>query len=452
VTNLRSILLVEDRLSWRGIIQELLEDVGFAVETAADYPSALPKIEAASFALAILDICLVRGDRNNRDGLHLAEILSRQSPPPPVLLMSGTVGLDSELHVPQNVVGYVDKTNFHRQRFLMKVGQATSREPEIRQWLSAMVQTSQPDPPEAVRSQPRGSQQAGGQVLVVEDSSNWQEILAELVEDTGLTAEVASSYGEALGKLRRHAFHLVVIDLKLVDESNRPASQIDEEDLFAGLQLVQRIPDVPIIVVSEYTTPRIVNPIADSSRDIHFFAKSEFKREEFKKLVAGLVSERIKCASLDRVKAIEGVLRNLHNRDALRVRARPLLPCLRFSRREQSDEEQFRELEEMVEEALARYRKAAVAEEKRHWRHTRRVSVDELASLIQDILEIRREDRELKAQPLSNAMLRYMVIERQYVRGDRREDIAHDYGFSLRALNDRRKEAILELCKLLPWR
>jgi CheY-like chemotaxis protein len=67
-----TILVVEDSLIWQTKLKRLLEREYYTVETARRYNEALDKVRSGSFDLVIIDLSLVPGDPDNRDGMKLA--------------------------------------------------------------------------------------------------------------------------------------------------------------------------------------------------------------------------------------------------------------------------------------------------------------------------------------------------------------------------------------------
>jgi len=116
-------------------------------------------------------------------------------------------------------------------------------------------------------------------ILIVEDEKNWQDLLHSIVEEEGYEAEIALSYGEALGELQRKAFSLAVVDLRLV-------SSTDEENL-DGMALLGDAFDrrVPVIIVTGYGTPTIVKKAYGEYGVFSFLEKKSFDSSRFRELM-----------------------------------------------------------------------------------------------------------------------------------------------------------------------
>lgn len=85
-------------------------------------------------------------------------------------------------------------------------------------------------------------------ILVVDDQSNWRELLQELLEPA-YTVETAASYDEAKKVLRRRAFHAVVSDQRLVDADKENIQGIFLLDDVKALQ-----DGTQVIIVTGYPT------------------------------------------------------------------------------------------------------------------------------------------------------------------------------------------------------
>ena len=75
------ILVVDDVIDWQNTIKGLLEDEGYAVETAGSFSTARQKLQNMFFDLAILDMRLDETDISNIDGLDkLARLIKAEYP------------------------------------------------------------------------------------------------------------------------------------------------------------------------------------------------------------------------------------------------------------------------------------------------------------------------------------------------------------------------------------
>lgn len=79
-----SILVLEDEAPARLLLVEALTRAGYRVETAADGPSGLAKLESGPFDVVLADLALPQ-----RSGLAIARSVKRLSPQTPVVLITG---------------------------------------------------------------------------------------------------------------------------------------------------------------------------------------------------------------------------------------------------------------------------------------------------------------------------------------------------------------------------
>lgn len=132
-------------------------------------------------------------------------------------------------------------------------------------------------------------------VLVVEDESNWRELIGDLVrnaaEELGITieVEVAPSCTEALNRLKSLSYDCVTIDNKL------PDGKMARTVLDRVSELDQR---VPVVVVSGAVKPDDVRDFFKDYKVDEFFWKKGFDPKQFKQTLRKLlVSEDSKLQS-----------------------------------------------------------------------------------------------------------------------------------------------------------
>ncbi len=81
----RPVLVVDDDVTMRQLVAEVLELAGYPVETAADGEAALAAVELARPSLIVTDLHMP-----NLDGAALVELLHQRGFDPPILLLTGT--------------------------------------------------------------------------------------------------------------------------------------------------------------------------------------------------------------------------------------------------------------------------------------------------------------------------------------------------------------------------
>lgn len=123
------ILVVENRKTWRDRLKRYLESEGYAVETAASYGEALGRLQHSDFDLAVVDLKL-GADEKNLDGVELLDDAAQREIPAIVVSGRATVGLARRVYADYDVVQFIDKQTFDRDRFVEIVEEALN--PAIR--------------------------------------------------------------------------------------------------------------------------------------------------------------------------------------------------------------------------------------------------------------------------------------------------------------------------------
>ena len=134
-------------------------------------------------------------------------------------------------------------------------------------------------------SQAEGPAASVGSALVVEDDAGWRSILFELLVDCGYQVRLCSSFGEALGHLRREKFQLALVDLSLtggkinMSDWDQPTSAQDLE----GYRLLAstRANGIPTIVVSGVANPADIEKTYQEQGIFAFMEKQSFDRRTF---------------------------------------------------------------------------------------------------------------------------------------------------------------------------
>ena len=124
-----------------------------------------------------------------------------------------------------------------------------------------------------------------GSALVVEDDAGWRSILFELLVDCGYQVRLCSSFGEALGYLRREKFQLAVVDLSLNGgklnitnwEQSTSAAELEGYRLLTSTRAI----GIPTIVVSGIANPLDIEKTYQEQGIFAFMEKQSFDRRTF---------------------------------------------------------------------------------------------------------------------------------------------------------------------------
>jgi DNA-binding NarL/FixJ family response regulator len=280
-------LIVEDNRSWQQILSEILTDAGLAVEVVDRVDAAIACLRANPHRLAVVDLSLEANDPHNQDGLRVLEAVRRQDPGCVPILLTGyaTVELAVSVLTEYGVYTCLRKESFQRAEFRQWVDQALASRPA-----RDAVAASDDGTGDALPDERAGTKieedTSPGQALVVEDDAGWRSILSELLSDAGYEVRLCSSYGEALGCLRRGKYAVAIVDLSLEGStmrgSNAWSGDPSAQDL-EGYRLLEstRAARIPAIVVSGVASADDVERAYAEHGVYACLAKQTFQRKAF---------------------------------------------------------------------------------------------------------------------------------------------------------------------------
>jgi ActR/RegA family two-component response regulator len=119
-----------------------------------------------------------------------------------------------------------------------------------------------------------------GRALIVEDDRSWQQILAEILADSGLEVDLADNLEQAIGAIRSDPHRLAVVDLSLVglDHSN-------QDGLLVLDALRDHDPHCRAILLTGYATAEQAVHAVTEHGAFTCLRKETFQRTEFKELI-----------------------------------------------------------------------------------------------------------------------------------------------------------------------
>jgi len=287
-------LLVDDDPNWQQILREILEDMGLEVDTAASL-AQVQKFASGPHRLAILDLCLEESDHHNQDGIRVADTIRLHDPDCILIMLTGhaTVELAVSVLTEHGVANCLRKEIFRRSEFKKLVQRTLEMAPPLTS--AALRPVLEHD--RAVEPVFRGGKPVI-EVLIVEDDTGWRGILQEILIDAGYRTRVSTSFGDALGALRRGRFGLAIVDLSLAGPAEEriargDAAGVNLSDL-EGYRLMTTIQSMgtPIIVLSGLSDPNSIERAYRERRIFAFLEKQNFERRSFLQTVQDvLVSE-----------------------------------------------------------------------------------------------------------------------------------------------------------------
>ena len=115
------ILIVDDNLDIRNIINDLIIDAGFKTRLAANYNQALTEIDIKLPDVAILDVKLDKGDN---DGIELLSYIKSKNKDIPVIIISGHANIEMAVKSLQHGAFEFIEKPFDQERLLNFVNRA----------------------------------------------------------------------------------------------------------------------------------------------------------------------------------------------------------------------------------------------------------------------------------------------------------------------------------------
>ena len=123
--------------------------------------------------------------------------------------------------------------------------------------------------------------------LVVEDNPGWQEILAEILSDMGLSVDVAGDSATAAARMAAGGYRLAVVDLSL---------RADDEGNQEGLRALETLstqPGCSAILLTGFATVEIAVAALKDYGAWTCLRKESFRRAEFKDVVGQILAQPV---------------------------------------------------------------------------------------------------------------------------------------------------------------
>ena len=280
-------LIVEDDHSWQQILSEILSDSGLDVDIADNVEHATHILKEHPHRLAVVDLSLSPNDHNNYDGLRVLDAVRRVDPNCQTILLTGfaTVELAVTALTDYGAFTFLRKESFHRSQFRDIINRVLLSAPH------SNIPTSAPPTTEiselATKAKTVMTRQSAERALVVEDDAGWRSILEEHLNDAGFSVRVCSSFGDALGFLRRERYTLAVIDLSLKGSIRYAWDKNKTDEPPEGYQLLAsaRSKGIPTIVVSGISEPQEIQRIYAEHFISAYIEKRAFDRAAFRRVV-----------------------------------------------------------------------------------------------------------------------------------------------------------------------
>jgi RNA polymerase sigma factor (sigma-70 family) len=117
--------------------------------------------------------------------------------------------------------------------------------------------------------------------MVVEDDTSWQQILSEILSDSGLIVDVASNLDEALHLIKTEPHRLALVDLSLAGSDHHN---------YDGLRILEAVkradPGCQTILLTGYATVELAVSVLMEYGAYSFLRKESFNRAQFRELIS----------------------------------------------------------------------------------------------------------------------------------------------------------------------
>lgn len=128
-----------------------------------------------------------------------------------------------------------------------------------------------------------------GRILVMDDEDKWRQELSNVLRRNGYTVDTVSTKAAALEHVQKKLYHLLVLDIRMVDPDE---SNIEGMDLLAELKRMNLLDAVEIIMLSAYGTKEQMREAFRRYSAADFQTKEDFSGRAFVESVNQIFAER----------------------------------------------------------------------------------------------------------------------------------------------------------------
>src|SRR5712691_5266073 len=127
-------------------------------------------------------------------------------------------------------------------------------------------------------------------VLVVDDLEKWREELVETLQHGGFEVDSASVASQALEQLNKSPYHVLVLDIRMVDadQSNTGGIELLKELEKRGLSEATKV-----IILSAYGTKEQMRVAFRDHKVADFLSKDDFNNRAFLESVRQVFSKEV---------------------------------------------------------------------------------------------------------------------------------------------------------------
>jgi CheY-like chemotaxis protein len=130
-----------------------------------------------------------------------------------------------------------------------------------------------------------------GRILIVDDEEVWRNEISETLQHGGFYVDATSSTAEALEYLQKNLYHLLVLDIRMVDADS---SNKEGLELLGELEKRGQREAIKVIMLSAYGTTEYMRTSFTEYHVVDFLSKGNFDNKEFLQEVGQVFSEDVR--------------------------------------------------------------------------------------------------------------------------------------------------------------
>jgi two-component system, NtrC family, response regulator HydG len=132
-----------------------------------------------------------------------------------------------------------------------------------------------------------------GRVLVVDDHTNWLELVKAILEEHGHQVTTTSSYDEAVKLLQSTNFNVAILDMRLVDKQ-----LYNVQGIALLKQIRETASETRAVILTGYPDPKQRDVALNIYKASAYIEKvpegTTFDLDAFSELIQGLIDQKIK--------------------------------------------------------------------------------------------------------------------------------------------------------------
>ena len=274
------VLVVDDDSGMRAVLEDVLGEAGYAVDSASALNEAHQLLKNRAFDVVVTDLRFREGVAS---GMDLLAWLRDNAATTPSIMITGHASVENAIEAMKlGAFDYVVKP-FSNEEIRMAVRRAIDQRNLFRE--NAALRKDKVAREKVKASTPKASKisRRPGRVLVMDDETSMRELLEIILGNAGYGVTSAANMDKALDNLREDTFDVVITDLRMGNE--RMAGM----GLLSWLQ--ENAPMTPAIMITAHGS--IETAIEAMKLGAFDYIMKPFKNDEMRLLVRRAVEHAV---------------------------------------------------------------------------------------------------------------------------------------------------------------